>query len=60
MNRDRIEDNWTELKSNVMQQWDKLTDYQMDLVADKRCHLACKVHEVYVASKDEAEKQRAD
>ena len=60
MNRDRIEDNWTELKSNVMQQWNKLTDYQMDLVADKRCHLACKVHEVYVASKDEAEKQRAD
>ena len=60
MNRDRIEDNWTELKSNVMQQWDKLTDYQMDLVADKRCHLACKVHEIYVVAKDEAQKQLAD
>lgn len=60
MNRDRIEDNWTQLKGNVMQQWDKLTDYQMDLVADKRCHLACKIHEVYVAAKDEAEKQLAD
>jgi uncharacterized protein YjbJ (UPF0337 family) len=60
MNRDRIEGNWTQIKGNVKQQWSKLTDYQMDLVADKRCHLACKIHEIYIASKGEAEKQLSD
>lgn len=60
MNRDRIEDNWTELKDNVKQQWDKLSDYQMDLVGNEQCHFTCKIYEIYVVAKDEAEKQLAD
>lgn len=60
MNRDRIEGNWTQLKGNVKQQWGKLTDYQMDLVADKRGHLACKIHEIYIVTREEAEKQLSD
>ena len=56
MNWDQIKGKWTALKGNVKQQWGKLTDYQMDLVADKRGLPAGKIKEFYRAPKGEAEK----
>jgi uncharacterized protein YjbJ (UPF0337 family) len=57
MSGDRIEGNWKQFKGNVKAQWGKFTDDQLDVMADKRDHLADKIHETYGMSKEEAEKQ---
>ena len=36
MNWDRIEGNWKQFKGNVKQQWGKLTDDHLDVIAGKR------------------------
>jgi len=57
MNWDRIEGNWKQFKGNVKQQWGKLTDDQLDVIAGKREQLVGRVQEQYGIGKDEAEKQ---
>ena len=60
MNWDQIEGNWTQFKGNVKQQWGKLTDDQLDVIAGKREHLAGQIQVMYGIGKDEAENQLAD
>jgi len=60
MNWDHIERNWKQFKSNVKEQWGRLTDDQLDVIAGERAPLAGKIQETYGVSKDEAEKQLAD
>ena len=57
MNWNRIEGNWKQLKGVVKEQWGKLTDDQLDVIAGKRDQLAGKIQETYGVSKDEVEKQ---
>jgi uncharacterized protein YjbJ (UPF0337 family) len=57
MNWDRIEGNWKQLKGNVKEQWGKLTDDNLDVIAGKRDQLTGKIQETYGITKDEAEKQ---
>ena len=45
MNWDRIEGNWKQFKGNAKQQWGKLTDDQLDVIAGKREHLSGKIQE---------------
>ena len=45
---------------NVKEQWGKLTDDQLDVIAGKRDHLAGKIQETYGITKDETEKQLAE
>ena len=47
-------------RGNVKQQWGKLTDDQLDMIAGKRDHLAGKIQEIYGVTRDEAEKQLSD
>ncbi len=60
MNWDRIEGHWDHFKGSVKQQWDKLTDEQLQVIAGKREHLARQIQETYGVSKDEAGKQLYD
>ena len=60
MNWDRIEGNWKKFKGNVKQQWGKLTDDQLDVIAGKRDHLACKIQETYGLTKDAVETELAE
>src|SRR5688572_3125426 len=60
MNWDRIEGNWKQFKGSAKQQWGKLTDDQLDVIAGKRDSLAGKIQESYGISKDDAEKQLAE
>ena len=60
MNWDLIEGNWKQFKGNVKQQWSKLTDDQLDVIAGKREHLAGKIQVMYGIGKDEAEHQLSD
>ena len=60
MNQDRIEGNWKQFKGKIKEQWGKLTDDDIDVVAGRRDQLAGKIQERYGLAKDVAEKQLAD
>ena len=57
MNWDRIEGQWSQIKGRAREQWGKLTDDDVDVVAGKRDQLAGKIQERYGVHKEEAEQQ---
>ena len=60
MNKDTIDGNWMQFKGKVQEQWGKLTDDDLDVIAGKRDQLAGKIQEAYGVSKEEAEEQISD
>jgi uncharacterized protein YjbJ (UPF0337 family) len=50
MNWERIEDNWTRIKGNVIEQWDDLTEDQ----------LVSRIQDTYGNADDEAERELTD
>ena len=57
MNNDILAGNWKQFKGNMLEQWGKLTDDDLDVAAGKRDQLVGKVQEKYGLAKDEAERQ---
>ena len=57
MNWDQIKGNWKQFTGQAKQQWGKLTDDDLTVVAGKRDELVGKVQERYGIAKEEAEKQ---
>lgn len=57
MNWDTIQGNWKQVTGQAKQQWGKLTDDDLQVVAGHRDQLAGKLQERYGMAKDEAEKQ---
>lgn len=57
MNWDRIEGNWKQVTGHAKEQWAKLTDDDLNVVAGRREQLAGKIQERYGVAKEEAEKQ---
>ena len=57
MDWDRIEGNWKQFTGKVKEQWGKLTDDDIDMIAGKRDQLVGRIQESYGITKDEAEKQ---
>ena len=53
---DRIKGNWTQLKGKVKEQWGKLTDDDLDVIAGKRDQLEGKIQERYGKAKDDVRK----
>ena len=60
MNQDRIEGNWKQFIGTIKEQWGKLTDDDMDVIAGKREHLLGRIQERHGLSKDEADVQVKD
>ena len=60
MNWDTIQGKWTEMKGQVKERWDKLTDDDFDVIAGKRDQLAGRIQQRYGIAKDEAERQVND
>jgi uncharacterized protein YjbJ (UPF0337 family) len=60
MNWDRIEGNWKQIKGIVKENWGKLTDDDVDVVAGRQDQLIGKIQERYGIAKADAEKQIAD
>jgi uncharacterized protein YjbJ (UPF0337 family) len=60
MNQDRIEGNWKQFKGMVKEQWGKLTDDDLDVIAGKRDQLLGRIQERHGLSKDEADVQVKD
>jgi uncharacterized protein YjbJ (UPF0337 family) len=59
MNWDRIKGNWKQITGKAREQWGKLTDDDLDVIAGHRDKLAGKIQERYGVAKEEAEKQLA-
>ncbi|HEY7764555.1 MAG TPA: CsbD family protein [Aestuariivirgaceae bacterium] len=59
MNWDRIEGNWKQFKGQVQQQWGKLTEDDLDVIAGKRQELIGRIQNAYGLQRDEAERQVA-
>jgi uncharacterized protein YjbJ (UPF0337 family) len=57
MNEDRIGGNWKQVKGKVKEQWGKLTDDDLDVIAGKRDQLLGRIQERHGIAKDEAERQ---
>jgi uncharacterized protein YjbJ (UPF0337 family) len=57
MNSDRIEGNWKQVKGKIKEQWGKLTDDDLDVIAGKRDQLLGRIQERHGVARDEAEKQ---
>ncbi|RYF27002.1 MAG: CsbD family protein [Comamonadaceae bacterium] len=59
MNQDQIEGNWMQFKGKVKEQWGKLTDDDLDIIAGKRDQLLGRIQARHGLAKDEAEQQLA-
>ena len=59
MNWDQIQGNWQQVIGRAKEQWGKLTDDDMDVIAGRRDQLAGKLIERYGILKEEAEQQLA-
>ena len=57
MNWDRIEGNWKEFKGKAKQQWGKLTDDDLDVIAGKRQELEGRLQKHYGYAKDKAQSE---
>lgn len=57
MNWDQIEGNWKILKGKAKQQWGRLTDDELDVIAGKKDVLIGKLQERYGMARQEAERE---
>ena len=57
MNWDRIEGRWQQTRGKIREQWGKLTDDDLDIIAGKRDQLIGLLQERYGSTKDDIERQ---
>jgi uncharacterized protein YjbJ (UPF0337 family) len=60
MDWDRVEGNWKQLKGKAKEQWGKLTDDDLDVIAGKRDQLEGKIQQRYGLAKDQVRKDVDD
>ena len=60
MNEDRIKGNWKQITGKVQEQWGKLTNDDMDVIAGKKDQFMGKLQERHGLAKDAAEEQLND
>ena len=60
INKDTIEGNWKQFKGKVKEQWGKLTDDDLDVIAGKRDQLVGRLQERAGIARDEAEQEVKD
>ena len=60
MNNDILAGNWKQFKGNMLEQWGKLTDDDLNVAAGCRDQIAGKLQERYGIAKDEADRQVKD
>ena len=57
MDWNRVEGNWKQLKGKVKEQWGKLTDDDLDVIAGRRDQLLGRIQQRHGLAKDEADRQ---
>ena len=57
MKWDTVEGSWNEFKGRVREQWGRLTNDEVDVIAGRRDKLVGKLQEHYGISREDAERQ---
>ena len=57
MNQDRIEGRWRQIKGKVKEQWGKLTDDDLDVIAGRREQLLGRIQQRHGVAREEADRQ---
>lgn len=57
MNQDRIQGRWKQLKGKVKEQWGKLTEDDLDVIAGRRDQLLGRIQQRHGLARDEADRQ---
>lgn len=57
MNSDELQGKWKQMKGSVRQQWGKLTDDDLEMIAGQRDRLIGKLQERYGYLREEAQKK---
>ena len=57
MNNEILSGNWKQFRGNLLEQWGKLTDDDLDVAAGRRDQIVGKLQERYGLAKDEVERQ---
>jgi uncharacterized protein YjbJ (UPF0337 family) len=57
MNEDQIKGNWKQFKGKVKEQWGKLTDDDIEVIAGRADQLVGKLQERYGIARQEAERR---
>jgi uncharacterized protein YjbJ (UPF0337 family) len=57
MNWDSLKGQWTQFKGKVKQQWGKLTDDDLDVIAGKKDELVGRLQQRYGYAKEQAERE---
>jgi uncharacterized protein YjbJ (UPF0337 family) len=60
MNTDQMSGKWKQMKGAAKQQWGKLTDDDLEVIAGKRDSLVGKLQERYGMAKEDAQKKADD
>ena len=60
MDWNRVEGNWKQFSGKIKEQWGKLTDDDLDVIAGKRDQLEGKIQERYGYAKDQVHKDVDD
>jgi len=57
MNWEQVEDRWKQLTGSAKENWEKLTQGDLDEISGKRERLTSKIQETYGITRREADKQ---
>ncbi len=57
MNTDQVSGKWKQMKGAAKQQWGKLTDDDLEVIAGKKDELVGKLQERYGMAREEAQKK---
>ena len=60
MNQDRIQGRWKQLKGKVKEQWGRLTDDDLDVIAGRRDQLLGRIQQRHGLAREEADRQVRD
>jgi len=60
MNQDRIQGRWKQFKGKVKEQWGRLTDDDLDVIAGRRDQLLGRIQQRHGLARDEADRQVRD
>jgi uncharacterized protein YjbJ (UPF0337 family) len=60
MNTDRIRGQWKQVRGRIKEQWGRLTDDDLDVIAGKRQQLLGRIQERHGVARDEAQRQVRD
>jgi uncharacterized protein YjbJ (UPF0337 family) len=60
MNTDRISGQWKQVKGRIKEQWGRLTDDDLDVIAGKRDQLLGRIQQRHGVAREEAQRQVDD